>query len=360
MDPFEYNANPGRVVFGPGSIRQLPSEIRRLSLSKPLLLTTPQQISQGEDLAKILSDAGITHAGAYNNATMHTPSHITQEAMDFLQSRSADCVVSIGGGSTTGLGKAISVRTGLPHICIPTTYAGSEMTPILGETQDGKKTTRSDPKILPGTVIYDVDLTMTLPAGLSATSGVNAIAHAVEALYAKNKNPIITMMALEGTKALAESLPVIVEKPQDQKARERAQYGAWLCGVCLGSSAMALHHKLCHTLGGSFNLPHAETHTIVLPHALSYNAPAIPDAMEKLASVLPGSEGDATKGLNLLLEKLKVKRALKDFGMEESGIDKAAEIAVSNQYPNPRSVEKEPIRELIRRAWAGEPARADL
>jgi alcohol dehydrogenase class IV len=360
MEAFEYNANPSRVVFGPGSIKKLPAELQRLNLSSPLLLSTAQQVSQAGDLEKILKDASITPAGTYSNATMHTPSNITEEAMEFLKSKSADSVVSIGGGSTIGLGKAISVRTGLPHICIPTTYAGSEMTPILGETQDGKKTTRSDPKILPGTVIYDVDLTMTLPASLSATSGVNAIAHAVEALYAKNKNPIISLMAVEGTKALAESLPTIVEDPQNQAARERAQYGAWLCGVCLGSSAMALHHKLCHTLGGSFNLPHAETHTIVLPHALSYNAPAIPEAMKALAEALPGSEGDATKGLNLLLEKLKVKRALKDFGMEESGIDKAADIAVSNQYPNPRSVERDPIRELIRRAWAGESARADL
>lgn len=360
MEAFEYTANPSRVVFGPGSIQKLPAELQRLQLSSPLLLSTPQQVSQASDLASILTGANITPAGTYSNATMHTPSHITDEALTFLKSKSADCVVSIGGGSTIGLGKAISVRTGLPHICIPTTYAGSEMTPILGETQDGKKTTRSDPKILPGTVIYDVDLTMTLPASLSATSGVNAIAHAVEALYAKNKNPIISLMAVEGTKALAESLPVIVQNPKDQAARERAQYGAWLCGVCLGSSAMALHHKLCHTLGGSFNLPHAETHTIVLPHALSYNAPAIPEAMKALAGALPGSDGDATKGLNLLLEKLQVKRALKDFGMEEGGIDKAADIAVSNQYPNPRSIERDPIRELIRRAWAGEPARADL
>jgi alcohol dehydrogenase class IV len=360
MEAFEYNANPSRVVFGSGSIKKLPAELQRLNLSSPLLLSTAQQVSQAGDLEKIVKDAGITPAGTYSNATMHTPSNITEEAMEFLKSKNADSVVSIGGGSTIGLGKAISVRTGLPHICIPTTYAGSEMTPILGETQDGKKTTRSDPKILPGTVIYDVDLTMTLPASLSATSGVNAIAHAVEALYAKNKNPIISLMAVEGTKALAESLPTIVADPQNQAARERAQYGAWLCGVCLGSSAMALHHKLCHTLGGSFNLPHAETHTIVLPHALSYNAPAIPEAMKALAEALPGSEGDATKGLNLLLEKLKVKRALKDFGMEESGIDKAADIAVSNQYPNPRSVERDPIRELIRRAWAGESARADL
>ena len=168
------------------------------------------------------------------------------------------------------------------------------------------------------------------------------------------------MLAIEGTRSLAESLPEIVANSNSQPAREKAQYGAWLCGTCLGSSAMALHHKLCHTLGGSFNLPHAETHTIVLPHALSYNAPAIPDAMAKLATALPGSEGDATKGLNVLLEKLKVKRALKDFGMKEEDVDKAAEIAVSNQYPNPRPLEKEKIREVIRRCWAGEPARADL
>ena len=360
MDPFEYNVNPGRVVFGPGSIKKLPEEVKRLGLKSPLLLTTPQQVDQGQQLHDILTAASIEPAGTYTNATMHTPSHITEEAMTFLKSKSADCVVSIGGGSTIGLGKAISIRTGLPHICIPTTYAGSEMTPILGETQEGKKTTRSDPKILPGTVIYDVDLTMTLPVSLSATSGVNAIAHAVEALYAKNKNPIITLLALDGTRALAESLPVIVNDSKNQAAREKAQYGAWLCGTCLGSSAMALHHKLCHTLGGSFNLPHAETHTIVLPHAISYNAPAIPEAMERLATALPDSQGDATKGLNVLLEKLKVKRALKDFGMKEEDIDKATEIALSNQYPNPRPLEKGPIRELIRRAWAGEPAKADL
>ncbi|KAJ9655139.1 hypothetical protein H2198_005914 [Neophaeococcomyces mojaviensis] len=360
MNPFEYNANPGRVVFGPGSIQKLPAEIQRLGLKSPLLLSTPQQVSQAEALADILGGASIKPAGTYTNATMHTPSQITEEAMEYLQQNAADCVVSIGGGSTIGLGKAISIRTGLPHICIPTTYAGSEMTPILGETQDGRKTTRSDPKILPGTVIYDVELTMTLPPALSATSGVNAIAHAVESLYASNTNPVIRMFALEGTGALAKSLPVIVNSPSDKDARTQAQYGAWLCGVTLGSSAMALHHKLCHTLGGSFNLPHAETHTIVLPHALSFNAPAIPNQMADLATTLPESDGDAIHGLNVLLGKLKVKRALKDFGMKEEDIDKATDIAMSAQYPNPRKLEKEKIRELIRRCWAGEPAKGDL
>ncbi|KAK4900384.1 hypothetical protein LTR27_002609 [Elasticomyces elasticus] len=360
MQHFEYTANPGRVVFGSGSIKKLGDEIKRLNKSKPLLLSTPQQKDQVQALESILKDASITPAGLFSEATMHTPTHVTDKALQYTKDSGADCVVSFGGGSTIGLGKAISIRTGLEHVCIPTTYAGSEMTPILGETADGKKTTRSDPKILPGTVIYDVDFTMTLPEALSATSGVNAIAHAVEALYARAGNPVMTLFALEGIKALASSLPIIVNNPKDVDARSKAQYGAWLCAMCLGSVGMALHHKLCHTLGGSFNLPHAETHTIVLPHAIAYNAPKIPEVMKQLADVLPESDGDAIKGLNVLLTKLKVKRGLKDFGMKEEDVDKAAEIAVSNPYWNPRDIEKEPLRETIRRCWAGEEARADL
>ena len=178
MESFEYNANPARVVFGSGSIKKLSEEVKRLNKTKPLLLSTPQQAEQIKPLEKILKDGGIEPAGLYSNATMHTPTHITDEALAYASKVGADCVISFGGGSTTGLGKAISVRTGLPHVSVPTTYAGSEMTPILGETADGRKTTRTEKVILPGTVIYDVDFTMTLPESLSATSGVNAIAHA--------------------------------------------------------------------------------------------------------------------------------------------------------------------------------------
>jgi alcohol dehydrogenase class IV len=357
MDTFEYQANPSRVIFGSGTIAKIPDELQRLGLKNPLVLSTPQQISQAEDVKRIL---GGKVAALFGEATMHTPVNITEKALDVARSSGADSVVSIGGGSTIGLGKAISFRTGLYHLTIPTTYAGSEVTPILGETQDGRKTTKSDPKILPGTVIYDVDLTMTLPAGLTATSGINAIAHAVEALYARNGNPIIRLLAQEGVKALAESLPIIKEHPTSSDARSKALYGAWLCGTCLGSVGMSLHHKLCHTLGGSFNLPHAETHTIVLPHALAYNAPKVPEAMAALAIALPGSNGDAIQGLNRLLRQLGVTRDLKAFGMKEENVAEAAEIAVSNPYWNPREVEKSSIQELIRRAWAGEEARADL
>lgn len=181
MDTFEYNSAPARVIFGSGTLSKLSGEVARQKLSAPLLLSTPQQVDQAKTLEGLLKGQ---IAGIFTEATMHTPSHITEKALEYAKSRKADSVISIGGGSTIGLGKAISIRTGLPHICIPTTYAGSEMTPILGETQDGKKTTRSEPKILPGTVIYDVDLTMTLPASMSATSGVNAIAHSGKSLPA--------------------------------------------------------------------------------------------------------------------------------------------------------------------------------
>ncbi|CAH0036604.1 unnamed protein product [Clonostachys rhizophaga] len=353
---FIYNVAPSRVVFGQGKIQTLPDELARQGLKTPLILTTPQQIQHGEKVKAILGGIG----NLFTEATMHTPTSVTDTALAFTKSVDADSIISIGGGSTIGLGKAISIRTGLPHICIPTTYAGSEMTPILGESVDGLKKTRSDPKILPGTVIYDVDLTLSLPPGMSATSGINAIAHSVEAQYAQNANPIISLLALEGVKALAGALPIIVESPSDVTARTSAQYGAWLCGLCLGSVGMSIHHKLCHTLGGSFGLPHAETHTIVLPHALAYNAPRIPEVMEKLAEVLPESNGDAIHGLNVLLTRLKVQRGLNHFGFEVEDVDKAADIAVSNPYYNPRPIERDLIRELIRRTQAGEDARVDL
>lgn len=170
----------------------------------------------------------------------------------------------------------------------------------------------------------------------------------------------MNLLALEGIKALTGSLPTIVNDPEDIAARSAAQYGAWLCGLCLGSVGMALHHKLCHTIGGTFNMPHAETHTILLPHTLAYNAPHVPEVMQQLATVFPGSNGNALHGLNLLLIQLRVNRGLKDLGFLEGDIDKAADLAISNPYYNPRPIEKAPIRELLRRAYAGEEARADL
>ncbi|KAI8670206.1 Fe-ADH domain-containing protein [Fusarium keratoplasticum] len=359
MQPFVYSPLPHRIVFGQGSIRQLPKCLQELGFSRPLVLSTPQQVDQAKQITTILEP----HVGAtwiFSEATMHTPLDITEKALQFCQEKQPDVLVSIGGGSTTGLGKAISFRKGIYHIAIPTTYAGSEVTPILGETVDGVKKTQTHLSILPKTVIYDVDLTLTLPLSMSLTSIINALAHAIEALYAPNINPIVNLMAAEGVKSLSRGAYELLDDPNSISARSACQYGAWLCGTCLGSVGMSLHHKLCHTLGGSFNLPHAETHTIILPHALAYNAPRVPDAMKILAGAFQDSDGDALRGLNNLLRTLGVPRSLESLGFKEADIDKAADLAVSKSYPNPRVINRDLIREVIRRAWAGEEAKADL
>jgi alcohol dehydrogenase class IV len=272
--------------------------------------------------------------------------------MSLVAQGGADGIVALGGGSTIGLGKAIALRTDLPQVVLPTTYAGSEMTPILGETRDGVKTTQSSPKVLPEVVIYDVDLTIGLPPPQSATSGLNAMAHAVEALYARDRNPMTEMMAIEGIRALADALPRIVRAPSDRAARSDALYGAWLCGSCLGAVGMALHHKLCHVLGGSLNLPHAETHAVVLPHALAYNAAAAPEAMSSLGKVFAG---DPVMALVELAKKLGAPTALRDIGMPYEGIEIATRAALANLYWNPQPLEEDKLRTLIARAWAGDP-----
>ena len=349
MEAFVYDGLPARVLFGTGTLVQLGSEVERLGCSRALVLTTPNHRAQGQSIAAQL---GPLAAGTYAGATMHTPVTVTNDAMRAVESEAADCVVSAGGGSTIGLGKAIALRTALPQIAVPTTYAGSEMTPVIGQTANGVKPPRRTRKVLPETVVYDVSLTLSLPPALTATSGMNAIAHAVEALYAEDRNPIISLMAEEAIRALAGALPRIASDPADGIARSDALYGAWLAGAALGAVGMSLHHKLCHVLGGTFNLPHADTHTIVLPHAVAFNAPAAPEAMVRVAGAL-GAEEAAT-GLATLARGLGAPTALRDIGMPEDGIEEAADIATRNPYANPRAVERTAIRDLIKRAWAGE------
>jgi alcohol dehydrogenase class IV len=261
--------------------------------------------------------------------------------------------VAVGGGSAIGLAKALALRTDLPQIVLPTTYAGSEMTPILGETEGGVKTTRRSPRVLPEVVVYDVALTLSLPPAVASVSGLNAVAHAVEALYAQDRNPIVDLLALEAIRKLADALPQIVERPEDRGAREAALYGALLAGACLGSVGMGLHHKLCHTLGGTFDLPHAATHAVVLPHAAAYNAPSVPAVMADIASALQAST--AAGGLFALARRLDVPASLRALGMPESGIDQATDLAMATPYWNPRPLDRAAVRDLIAAAWSGAP-----
>jgi maleylacetate reductase len=348
MREFVYNGQPSRVVFGIGALQHLEREIDLLGARRALVLSTPEQLAQAQAVADRL---GARSAGVFAKAVMHVPIESAREAREEARRLGADCAVAIGGGSTTGLGKAIALDSGLPILAIPTTYAGSEMTPIYGITEAGLKKTGKDVRVLPRTVIYDPELTVSLPQGLSITSGMNAIAHAAEGLYARDSNPIMDLMAEDGIRAIAAAIPGIRANPADLQARSDALYGAWLCGTVLGNVGMALHHKLCHTLGGSFNLPHAEVHTVVLPQAIAYNAPAIPQALARMQRALGASAPAGT--LFDLAQSNGAPVALRDLGMREADLDRAADIAVENPYWNPQPITRPAIRELLQRAWEG-------
>lgn len=347
---FIYQAQPARVVFGAGRLSEARAEAARLGVSRALVLSTPQQAADAERVAELL---GPVAAGCFTGAAMHTPLEVTAAGMQAARRLSADGLVSIGGGSTVGLGKAIAMRTGMAHLAIPTTYAGSEVTPILGETENGIKTTRRAPGILPATVLYDPELTIGLPPGLSATSGLNAIAHAVEALYAPDVNPVVAHFARQGIAGLGAALPAILRDPADIGARTRALLGSWMCGTCLGSTAMALHHKLCHVLGGSFGLPHAETHAVILPHVVAYNRAAAPAAMADIAQAL--GAGEAAEGLYDLARTLRAPASLREIGLGQEDIAAAAALAAADPYANPSPVTQEGLVGLLRRAWEGAP-----
>ncbi|WP_321867153.1 maleylacetate reductase [Paraburkholderia tropica] len=344
---FTYDMHPGRILFGPGTLDAVADEIARLGAKRALILSTP---SQRADAQKLAAQIGALAAGVFSEAAMHTPVAVTRDALAAFDAARADCLVSLGGGSTIGLGKAIAWRNDAPQIVVATTYAGSEVTPILGQTEDGIKTTVRDPKILPEVVIYDPALTLGLPVAMSVTSGLNAIAHAVEGVYARDRNPVTSLMAVEGVRALRDALPAIVSRPDDLAARSRALYGSWLCGSVLGAVGMSLHHKLCHTLGGSFDLPHAETHAIVLPHSAAYNANAAAQELQPLAQLFGGSIGG---GLYDFARSLGAPLALRDLGLTSAQLDAAADLAVRNPYWNPRPVERDAVRALLQRAWDG-------
>jgi maleylacetate reductase len=348
MTPFVYQSPAARVIFGAGTLARLPDEVARLGARRALVLCTPEQRDSAERVAALLGERA---AGIFDGAAMHVPIEAARQARETAAALGADCAVAIGGGSTTGLGKAIALESGLPIIAVPTTYAGSEMTPIYGLTEGGVKKTGRDERVRPKTVIYDPELTLGLPWTMTVASAFNAIAHAAEGLYAPDGNPVIALMAEEGIRASAAALAPLQRDPRDLDARSDALYGAWLCGTVLGAITMGLHHKLCHTLGGSFDLPHAEVHTVVLPHALAYNAPAAPDAMARVARALGVADG--ARGLHELARALGAPTSLAAIGMPADGLDRAAELAVQNQYPNPRPLERDALRALLQRAFDG-------
>jgi maleylacetate reductase len=348
MRRFEQHGGPTRIVFGAGTLSQVGEELGRLGGHRALVLSTPGH----SDLAgRVAAELGDAAAGTFTGATMHTPIEVTEQAMSHVRSMRADSLVSVGGGSTTGLGKAIASRTGLPHLVLPTTYAGSEVTALLGETADGEKVTRTGEEIRPDTVIYDVQLTTTLPWAITLTSAVNAMAHSVEALYSADRTAATDAMAADSIAALASGLRVLRADAGSLDARADLLYGAWLAGTCLGTVGMGLHHKLCHTLGGSFGLPHAPTHTVVLPYVMDYNEPAAPAAMAVAATALGVDE--APSGLQAFVATLGGPTSLAELGFTLADVPRAVALSIGRPYPNPREVTRQGVDDLLTRATNG-------
>lgn len=348
MRSFVYSAHPSRVVFGNGTVHDVRAEVERLGGTKVLVVAGPNAAGVAGDVADALGPLAVAR---FDGAAMHTPVDVTERALAVLTDSGADCVVAVGGGSTTGLAKALAVRTGVPQVVLPTTYSGSEVTPVLGETEHGRKVTRRDASVLPETVLYDVALTTGLPVDVSVTSAVNALAHAVEAMYSPQANPVTDGMATAAITALARALPRLPGAPTDVGIRADLLEAAWLGGTCLATVGMGLHHKLAHVLGGTFGLPHAETHTVLLPHVMAYNAPAAPEVFAGIAAAL--GSADAPAAVFDLVSELHGPTSLRALGMAEADLAAAADQALTETYPNPRTPTRDGVLGLLTDAWHG-------
>ena len=349
MNDFTFETRATRVVFGAGSLARLPVEIERLGATRVMLISTPGR----SDLCRRARDLlGPLVVETFARAMVHVPGEIAVASRQAAESARADCILALGGGSAIGVAKVIALDSAVPIAAVPTTYGGSEMTPIWGMMENGRKETGRNSRVQPRVVVYDPDLTLALPVSVSAASGLNAIAHCIEALYASDANPLTSSAAIEGIRLLSSSLPRIVEAPGDRDQRARALNGAWLAGFALGTVQMALHHKLCHTLGGSFGLDHAGAHAVLLPYTAAYNRDSARQAMRQAATAL-GVEDAPTELLNLG-RTLSAPTSLQELGMSEDDIEPAASLAVERQYPNPRAVTREGITDLLAAAYRGD------
>jgi maleylacetate reductase len=348
MRPFVHELQSGRVVFGAGSLKSVPSEVARLGGRRVLLISDEFVKAVADEVADGLGNHVIRRV---SEVVQHVPVELADAVSSVARSDRIDVVVCVGGGSATGLAKAVALRHDVRILAVPTTYAGSEMTPIWGLTAGAEKRTGRDARVLPRAVVYDPVLTYTMPASLSAASGLNAMAHSVEALYAPDASPIVRLIAEESIRALAQALPRVVEQPDDPDARAEALYGAWLAGTSLGNATMGLHHKICHTLGGAYNLPHAAMHAALLPYAAAFNRSAAPEAMGSLARALRADDGPA--GLWDLARRIGAPTSLTDVGFDQAHVDDASAIIARANITTPRHADEVGIRRVLHAALDG-------
>jgi maleylacetate reductase len=351
---FVVEPQPGRVVFGEGAVGRVPQEAERLGLHRLLFLHSGRD---GDTAGALRHGLGERLAGEFTGIRPHVPLEVATRARQAAADASADGLLCLGGGSVTGTAKAVALHTGLPIIAVPTTYAGSEVTPVWGLTADGRKQTGTDPRVRPAAVVYDPDLTAGLPAGLSAASGLNALAHAVEAFWAPGRTPVTALYAAEAVRTLAEGLPAVVADGADAAARSLTLYGSYLAGAAFAVAGSGLHHKICHVLGGGWDLPHARTHAVVLPYVLAWNAARSPLAVRAVAAGIPAtrpSPREAVAAVRALARAVGAPGSLAELGLGEPAIALAA-AAVAPVVPadNPRPIAEQDLAVLLRHAWAG-------
>lgn len=346
---FTWSALPSRVVFGPGAVVQLRDEVARLERARVLLVGGGASTGAAYERARdALGDLVVAVVGG---AGQHVPADVTDAAATTAREAQADVVVSVGGGSPTGLGKVLAFTCDLPLVAVPTTYSGSEMTAVWGRTTDGRKHTAYDIRVLPRTVIYDPELCVGMPAQLAAASGLNALAHCVEALWVPRANPITTTLAVDGGRRLVDGLPRVVANPDDVDAHGDNLVGACLAGVAMAQAGIAIHHRTAHVLGGGWQLPHAETHAALLPQTTAMVAPRAPEAMAHAAHML-GTD-DPAGALFALLQRLKLPTALSDLGMPEDGLDEAAHRVWEATHDDPLVPEEATLRHMLDDAYFG-------
>jgi maleylacetate reductase len=347
-EPFVHVGLPSRVVFAPGALDRVPDEVDLLGIGRVLLVATRAAHESADLLATALGDRV---AGRIDDVRQHVPLERADAARDKATAAGATGIVALGGGSAIGLAKAVALTSGLPIVAVPTTYAGSEMTPVWGMTVSGEKRTGTDPVVLPKTVVYDPLLSRGLPLEVTAASVANALAHCVEAVWTPKANPITEVIAVEGASALHTGLGAVRTAPDDLDARGNLLYGACLAGSALAAAGTGLHHKLCHLLGGAYNLPHAETHAAVLPQVTALNAPTAPRAKARLETAL-GTD-DLAGGLFDLFSAAGVPTSLRELGLTEDQARQAAGRLAARNPVNPVPVDEAALQIILARAWAG-------
>ncbi len=350
MNPFTYDAIPGRVVFGAGSVDQLAVEVDALGSQRAMVIASQYEAGLADRASDVLGDRV---AGRFTDVVQHVPAEKAAAAIAMAKELDADAVITVGGGSSTGFGKVVRLDLELSFVAVPTTYAGSEMTTIWGRTDGDHKRTGKDPRVKPDTVIYDPELTLSLPASIAGPSGMNALAHCVEALYGPGANPIVSLLAIDGIRALAAGLPLVCGDADGLNPRSDVLYGAYLAGVALASGGTALHHKTCHVLGGMFDLNHGDMNAVVLGHALAYNRPAIPDVMDDIGGALGVAADQAPGALYDLAESIGAPTSLESIGMPADGLDEAARRVVIEAAANVRPPEEALIRQMLDDAFHG-------